>query len=227
MEPTWPQLRTLADKLTADPLAGMDVLADLCSHLTALTHQGLSENKLAITALKNQLADLAATHPTSRITELEKAINELATLTRAGLAENRNSIDLQQAMIDNIRQKLSEHQTQLSELFGGPPGKLSQRIDSLGGDLATYAQAIKALEIRVQNIDDRLKTLAAVLDHHTTPKLAHLADRVRNLESEPKNPSHQIPSVLEQRLDSLIKANNETVLSLAAHKADPTLHPRT
>ena len=196
METTWQQAQSLADKLIIDPLAGMDVLADLCSHLTTLTRETLAEHKLAIDLVNEKYNTLAGQNHATRLDSIDKAVNELANLTNAALAGHTTSLkNLASGMLANsqslatllthdsesdahgldyVRSKLAELQTQISELFGGPPGKLSQRIDSLHGDLRNHAK----------EIDD-----------------------------------------IQNRLNSLTHANNETVLNLADHKADPKQHP--
>ena len=95
-----------------------------------------------------RLADLAATPPTSRITELEKANNELAILVNQAIATLKPRIDAQSAAIAYTQSKLGEQANLISELFGDTPSKIADRITGTESSITELRRALEDTETR-------------------------------------------------------------------------------
>lgn len=145
--------------------------------LTERVDHGFAAHASALRDHTEQLANLAATHPTSRITDLEKATNELSilvnqavvrlTATDNGLSESRTY----------LHQKIAEHQTQLSELFGASPSKITDRLNGLAGHIARLDAVNETLHERLDELEATTKEHAGFIsddrgkhnDHRNDP----------------------------------------------------------
>lgn len=138
----------------------------------------ISEHHTLINGLATQLADLAQTFPTSRLTDLEKAVNELANLTNESLAGHTEAInELAAANIAQTKSKVSlfkvleeldgpkrqyvldklgEHETQLNQLYGDTPSKITDRIAGIESSIVELRRVLAEHEDRLDEAHDQI-----------------------------------------------------------------------
>lgn len=175
-------------------------------HLQELASQPLH----ALTDFRPSIRTLAqaiiATRLTNQATQppaLSKALNELATLINQAVATLAACDNSLKADVTYLQQKQAEHETQLNDLFGAAPNKLTRRVDALDDKITAAIAGTNAAEQLTEN-------LQATVDAYTDYHYHGLRDRLENL---------------EHKTNILTDANIEASQRLANHNADTTLHP--
>jgi archaellum component FlaC len=108
--------------------------------------------------------------------ELEKAISELAILVNQSTTQLKTRGDEHAAQITYLQLKLGEHETQLNELFGGSPTKLSQRLIALKNILDGEGPRLEDMDKRLHFLDTNLQLLTEAYNETVMSLNAHKAD---------------------------------------------------
>jgi chromosome segregation ATPase len=203
MTSTWDETQRLAARLLADPLMGMEHIAELCSALTALTRHAFNDLDHKYNCLKSTYASLSETEADHRITKLEHALAKFTHLTTDAVGTNRSSLATVHDAIQHLRDKCAEHDTLLADLFGAAPTKLTARVDSLQTTIQAAVAGIAEAEQELQNLKASHQALASRIP-------GALGERLAAIDARFCRPKTGDDIDLGQRIDKLNAVNIET-----------------